>query len=136
MTAVTARCRSDTYTDAVIGFSHGRIARLAALVLAASWMVTLAAAETSITPPMRCQRSHMPCCPNNESCSRAQCTEQVSERAEAQAVDDQMQETHSSVTASLPVFAVRKAAAWRLRELTPGLHFYFPVFGLKDDLRI
>jgi len=118
----------------VIGFSHGRIARLAALVLAASWMVTLAAAETSITPPMRCQRSHMPCCPNNESCSRAQCTEQASERAETQTIDDLMQATHSSATTSLPIFA--KAPAGQLRELNSGLHFHFPVFGLKDDLRI
>lgn len=120
----------------MIGFSHGRIARLVVLILATIWMVTLAAEETSVTPPMRCQRSHMPCCPNNESCSQAQCTEQVSERAETQAIDKQALATHSSATASLPVLDMRNRAAGQLWELTPGLHFHFPVFGLKDDLRI
>jgi hypothetical protein len=119
----------------VIGFGHGRVARVLSLILAAVWMVTLVSAETSITPPMRCQRSHMPCCPSSDSCSRAQCTEQVSEQAETQTIGDQEREASCSATGALPVPVLRQPTA-ALHELTLGLRFHFPVFGLKDDLRI
>jgi len=111
--------------------------RALTLAMAAVWVVTLAFADTAVTPAMHCQRGHMPCCPrsgNGESCSDARCTEQVPEKAEAQvqAKEGEVQE------AVLPVRVEDSngSATHPVRELTAGLHFHAAVFRLKDDLRI
>ena len=109
-----------------------------ALALSAVWIVTLALADTAVTPAMHCQRGHMPCCPrsgNGESCCfRRRCTEQVPEKAEAQVVKAKEDEA----VALLPVRidAIGRSTAEPVRELTSGLRFSTAVFRLKDDLRI
>ena len=117
---------------------HRRMTRGLALALTAVWVVTLAFANTAVTPAMHCQRGHMPCCPrsaNSESCSSARCTEQVPEKAEAQAA--QVREAESqAVVAPIRVDGFRRFAQEPVRELTAGLRYGASVFRLKDDLRI
>jgi hypothetical protein len=119
-----------------MGTVHRRTHGVLTLFLAGIWMVTVAFADTAVTPAMHCQR-HMPCCPqsgNGESCSSAQCTEQIPEKAEAQTVQAPERET----VAVAPVRSGDAAqAAWEpVWELTTGLRYQASVFRLKDDLRI
>lgn len=121
-----------------MGKLHRRTGRALALALSAVWVVTLAFADTAVTPAMHCHRSHMPCCPrsdNGESCSDARCTEQVPEKAEAQVVQEKEGEAEAVV---LPagIDTASQPAREPLRELTPGLRYGAAVFRLKDDLRI
>jgi|SRR5579863_2689585 hypothetical protein len=121
-----------------MGWLHRRTGRALALALSAVWVVTLAFADTAVTPAMHCQRGHMPCCPrsgNGESCSDARCTEQVPEKAEAQGVQAKEGETQAVVSPVLVDGAKRFSPEPR-RELTAGLRYCAPVFRLKDDLRI
>ena len=115
-----------------------RIGRALVLALAGVWVVTLAFADTAVTPAMHCPRGHMPCCPRSgsgEGCSDARCTEQVPEKAEAQVVQAKEGEAQAAV---LPVHLDGSdGSAWEpVRELTSGLHFQAAVFRLKDDFRI
>ncbi len=121
-----------------MGWPHRRTIRALALALSAVWVVTLAFADTAVTPVMHCQRGHMPCCPrsgNGESCSDARCTEQVPEKAEAQSVRAKEGESQAVVSPVL-VDGAKRFAREPVRELTQGLHYRSPVFHLKDDLRI
>lgn len=112
-----------------------------ALALAAVWVVTVAFADTAVTPAMRCQRGHMPCCPRTgdsegcagESCSSVRCTEQVPEKAEGQVVHAKDGET---ATPAVGKNGASAPAQEPVRELTSGLRYQSPVFRLKDDLRI
>jgi hypothetical protein len=120
-----------------MGWLHRRTGKALALALTAVWVVTLAFADTAVTPVMRCLRGHMPCCPSTstcESCTSAQCTEQVPEKAEAQATRVQK----SDAVAVLPAQAEDPIAATPgpMQELTTGLCYHASVFRLKDDLRI
>lgn len=121
-----------------MGWLHRRRGRALALALSAVWVVTLAFADTAVTPVMHCQRGHMPCCPrsgNGESCSDARCTEQVPEKAEAQGVQSKDREVQASVLAA-GVGGAQRFVSEPVRELTPGLHYRSPVLRLKDDFRI
>jgi hypothetical protein len=114
------------------------MARVLTLALTALWVLTLAFADTAVTPAMHCQRGHMPCCPESstgESCSTARCTEQVPEKAEArteQAAQDQAQAS----LASVPTVDLQHCAQYPVREPAAGRHDRIDVFRLKDDLRI
>jgi hypothetical protein len=122
----------------VIDHLHRRTLRALALALAAVWVVTLAFADTAVTPAMHCQRGHMPCCPqsgSSENCSSARCTEQIPEKAEAQLTQAQEDEGQAAVPAILPPSANRFAPE-PTQELTAGLRYQTAVFRLKDDLRI
>ena len=121
-----------------MGFLHRRVMRGVALGLSAVWIVTLAVADTAVTPAMHCQRGHMPSCPqssNGESCSSARCTEQVPEKSEAEAV----QAKEGEVQALVPPVRMDNGGqpGWEpVWELTTGLRYQASVFRLKDDLRI
>ena len=120
-----------------MGWLHRRTGQALALALVAVWVATLAFADTPVTPAMHCQRGHMPCCPRSdsgESCSSAQCTEQVPEKAEAQSV--QAREDEAVATATVWPEDARRSADQPVRALTTGLHDHASVFRLKDDLRI
>jgi hypothetical protein len=124
----------------VIGLFHRRTSKVLALALAAVWVVTLAFADTAVTPAMRCQRGHMPCCPRTgdsegctgESCSAARCTEQVPEKAEGQAGHAKEGEAATSAVGKNGAAPAQEP----VRELTSGLRYQSPVFRLKDDLRV
>jgi len=120
-----------------MGTAHRRRFRVLALALAAVWVVTLAFADTAVTPAMHCQRGHMPCCPQNsngESCSSAQCTEQVPEKAESQGA--RVKESETAVVPAAGVEAAARRVAEPMHELSLGLRYQASVFRLKDDLRI
>jgi hypothetical protein len=125
-----------------MGLLHRRTSRVLALALAAVWVVTLAFADTAVTPAMRCQRGHMPCCPRTgdsegcagENCSAARCTEQVPEKAEGQA--GRVAEREAAALPGPRLDDGNQGAGWPVRELTSGLRYQSPVFRLKDDLRI
>jgi predicted transglutaminase-like cysteine proteinase len=122
----------------VIDHLHRRTLRALALALAAVWVVTLAFADTAVTPAMHCQRGHMPCCPqssSSESCSTARCAEQIPEKAEAQLTQDQEDEIQA-VVPPVPTAIAPRLTPEFVRELTAGLRYQTPVFRLKDDLRI
>ncbi|MFZ0271557.1 MAG: hypothetical protein WB524_19845 [Acidobacteriaceae bacterium] len=119
------------------GWLHRRTYRALALTLAAVWIVTLALADTAVTPAMHCQRGHMPCCPRGgegESCSGTRCTEQVPEKAEAQ--DTQARESEAVAVAPARMDAPRAARPEPVLELTSGPRYHVSVLRLKDDLRI
>jgi hypothetical protein len=119
-----------------MGWLHGRTGRVLALALAAVWVVTLAFADTAVTPAMHCQRGQMPCCPrsgNGESCSDARCTEQVSEKSEAEVVQAGEDD---AVVPPVRVEDAKLSAAEPVRELTAGFCYHDAVFRLKDDFRI
>lgn len=118
------------------GFTQRRIARLLSLAVASVWIVTLVWAVTAVTPPLHCQRSHMPCCPSGESCSNAPCTEQIPEKTEKQAVHAKERDSARTTKAGVPLPVLRRGSAALVRELSAGLRFCCPVFRLKDDLRI
>jgi hypothetical protein len=121
-----------------MGWLHRRTGRALTLALSAVWVVTLAFADTAVTPVMHCQRGHMPCCPrsgNGESCSDARCTEQVPEKAEAQGVQAKEGESQAVIQPVL-VDGAHGFAREPVRELTEGLHYRSPVLNLKDDFRI
>jgi hypothetical protein len=112
--------------------------RALALALAAVWVVTLAFADTAVTPEMHCQGGHMPCCPrtgNGESCAGTRCVEQVPEKAEARVAQAGEGETQKTVLWARMDGASRFALE-PVRELTQGLSYRASVFYLKDDLRI
>jgi hypothetical protein len=120
-----------------MGWLHRRTYRALALVLAAVWIVTLAFADTAVTPAMHCQRGHMPCCPrgsDGENCSSARCTEQVPEKSEAQ--DAQAKEGEAVAVVPARMEAPGAFSPEPVLELTSGLHYQAAVFRLKDDLRI
>ncbi len=120
-----------------MGLLHRRSYRVLALLLSAVWIVTLVSSDTAVTPAMHCNRSHMPCCPrtggNGESCSGAQCTEQVPEKSETQAAPARERQV---AAAAVRRDTCRAAAAVPVREITAGLRFEAPVFRLKDDFRV
>ena len=121
-----------------MGWLDRRTGRALALALSVLWVVTLAFADTAVTPAMHCQRGHMPCCPrsgNGESCSDARCTEQVPEKAEAQAGEEKQAEVEAVVPPAA-LDAAGRAAMQPVRELTAAFHYRAAVFRLKDDLRI
>jgi hypothetical protein len=118
----------------VSGFSHRRAFRLVALVLSAFWIVTLVCADTAVTPPLHCQRHHMPCCPASESCS--QCTEQVPEQSEVQAITVEEQQPTAAALPAVAAIALYRSVQAPIFELTPGLRFQSSVFRRKDDLRV
>jgi hypothetical protein len=121
-----------------MGWLDGRTGRALILALSAVWVVTLAFADTAVTPAMHCQRGHMPCCPRSgdgESCSSARCTEQVPEKAEAQVERAKEGEAQAVVPAGYDGASGRFAQE-PVRELTSGLRYQAPVFRLKDDFRI
>ena len=121
-----------------MGWLDRRTGRAVALVLSAVWVITLAFAETAVTPAMHCQRGHMPCCPQSgsgESCSSARCTEQVPEKAETQNVQAMENEAQAAISTA-GVETAQAPGAEPLQEPTAGLHYRAPVFRLKDDLRI
>lgn len=109
--------------------------RLLGVALAAVWLVTLACAETAVTPAMHCQRPHMPCCPRSGShaqCSPLQCSEQAFQKSDA----GNATEAPAADRAAAPVAAVAQRCRSSVRELMPGLCYRATVFRLKDDLRI
>lgn len=104
--------------------------------MAVVWVVTAASANALLTPVMRCR--DMPCCPRSDgglqSCSTAQCAEQIPEKAEGQSAAKEL------AAASLPATALPAPRAERefevpRRELISGLRYSVAVFRLKDDLR-
>jgi hypothetical protein len=120
-----------------MGWLHRRTGRAVALALSAVWVVTLAFADTAVTPAMHCQRGHMPCCPrsgNSESCSDARCTEQVPEKSETQGV--QAKEGETSAVRVAPTDVASAPRPVPVPELTPGMRYQASVFRLKDDLRV
>lgn len=116
---------------------HPRISRWLALVLATVWVAAVASTDVVLTPGMHCH--DMPCCPRSDggmqSCSTAQCAEQVPERAENQNAAREPGRTSLLVTVQ-PATVAERWAASRKMEQTPGLRYTTPVFRLKDDLRI
>jgi hypothetical protein len=80
----------------------------------------------------------MPCCPRSDggmqSCSTAQCAEQVPEKAEGQ---NAAWERHTAAPGAVVLrAAASEPLAFPRRELRPGLRSFTGVFRLKDDLRI
>ena len=119
-----------------MGTAHRQTVRVLALALTAVWMVTLAAADTAVTPAMHCQR-HMPCCPqnnNSERCATAGCTEPVPEKLESQ--ESRARESEAAVVGAAAVEARVEPGFEPAWELTLGLRYQAGVFRLKDDLRI
>lgn len=110
--------------------------RWLALAMAMVWVVAVASADAVLTPVMHCR--DMPCCPRSDggmqSCSTAQCTEQIPEKAESQNAAKQPGAV-ASIAAALPVMPDPRSGVPQ-RELTPGLRSAIAVFRLKDDLRI
>lgn len=120
-----------------MGWFHRRTYRALALTLAAVWIVTLAFADTAVTPAMHCQRGHMPCCPrgsDGESCSSARCTVQIPEKSETQ--DHRAEDDEAVAVVPARMDAPRTFRREPARELTPGLRCHASVFRLKDDLRV
>jgi hypothetical protein len=113
------------------------MSRWLALAMAIVWVVAVASAEAVLTPAMHCH--DMPCCPRSDggmqSCSTAQCAEQVPEKAEAQSAAKEPVRVALSV-AAMPAGAGAPRLGIRQMELTPGLRPAAAVFRLKDDLRI
>lgn len=108
---------------------------LFSLLLAVLWTSTMVWGDSAAMLPMHCQGGPMPCCPNSESCARAQCVEQVPEQAETQLVCAREQQASApAVTPKAP--AAADAATAPVEELTTGLRHPSSVFRLKDDLRI
>jgi hypothetical protein len=120
----------------VTTFPHPRVSRWLALAMAVVWVVAVASADAVLTPAMHCR--DMPCCPRSDggmqSCSTAQCAEQIPERAESQNAAKEPGAV-ASTAAALPEEPEARSAI-RKRELTPGLRSPIAVFRLKDDLRI
>lgn len=104
--------------------------------MAVVWVMTVASANTVLTPVMRCH--NMPCCPRSDgglqSCSTAQCAEQVPEKAEGQIAAKDLAAA-SLPPALLPRVALERAFEVPQQELTAGLRYSVAVFRLKDDLR-
>jgi hypothetical protein len=109
-----------------------------ALTLAMVWVAAAASADVVLTPGMHCR--DMPCCPRSDggmqSCSTAQCAEQVPEKAEGQSAPQREPKGAALIAiAAVPDGAAGSGADAR-PERMPGLRSSAAVFRLKDDLRI
>ncbi|MFZ0632298.1 MAG: hypothetical protein WA399_01415 [Acidobacteriaceae bacterium] len=118
-------------------FLHPRMSRWLALALAVVWVMAVASANVMLTPAMHCH--NMPCCPRSDggmqSCSTAQCAEQVPEKAESQSAAKEL-DTASMPAALWPAVVAASRSAVPQQELTPGLRYSAAIFRLKDNLRI
>lgn len=110
--------------------------KLLGVALAAVWLVTLACAETAVTPATLCLRHRMPCCPRSAThgaqCSPLQCAEQAFQKSDARYAA----EAPVVHRGPAPRAAIPQPSLSPVRELMPGLCFRAAVFRLKGDLRI
>lgn len=110
--------------------------KLFGIAVAAVWLVTLACADTALTPAMHCQGGHMPCCPRsggpNAQCSPVQCAPGDFQKSDARYAA----EAPAAHRGAAPASGVPQPSLSSARELIPGLFHRASVFRLKDDLRI
>lgn len=99
------------------------------------WAVTLASADTAITPAMHCQGHAMPCCPHSgpdgARCAPVQCAEQAFQKSDSR---DAL-EAPALGSAAAPAAVLEQPSPFAPQPLF-AIAPRASVFRLKDDLRI